>query len=119
MPDDSFSSDDDESDRKQTDLPLHPKLELHQIHEAKVITAVNPTRFFVRNYIFFFSVRLLCSTLKLFGFQLQLTSDATIFTNMMDSLRKECENVNKIFSRNDVKVNHFYAAKLRDGYWHR
>lgn len=52
-------------------------------------------------------------------FQLQLSSDVPIFTKMMDSLWKDCENYDKIFSKNKVKANHFYAARLQDGFWHR
>lgn len=48
LPDtDSFSSSDDEDDPKQTGLPQHPTLELNRFYEATVVTAVNPSKFYV------------------------------------------------------------------------
>lgn len=45
--DDMFSSSDEENDKKESDLPLHPKLEPEQVYDVIVTTALNPSNFYV------------------------------------------------------------------------
>lgn len=120
LPGGSFSSAEPENDRNGH-LELHPQPKSGEVHFATVTTALNPSLFYVSIKL---NTRLKLNGTELiirfcFYFQVRLDINDSTYNKMINCLWKDCENSDKILSKNDIKLNHLYAARLQDGFWHR